>query len=811
MEIRDRIVTSLSVLVVEDDPGLNRLIDKNLKRAGFHTESCLTGADAIARISENQNRLILVDYMLSDMTAKDLVETLLKKGCGVPFIVMTGYGNEKLAVQMMKLGARDYMVKESDFLELLPSVITKTLNALRTEQKLLDVEKALRRSEKQYSDIINFLPDATFAINPDGKVIAWNHEIEKMTGVSATSMLGKGDYEYALPFYGTRRPILIDLVLRHDKQIEKMYSNIYRNEGVFIAESIDLCDYGNNLTIWAKASPMVDEKGEIIGAIESIRDITKRKRMEKALQQSEEKYRTILESIKEGYFEVDITGNFTFFNDSMCKIFGYPREELAGMNYRKYMDKKHAWNIYRTINQVYTTGISSEACDLEIVRKNGNRRFLESSISPIKNTEGNAVGFRGFVRDITERRRAENERRKLEVKLQRADKMEAIGTLAGGVAHDLNNVLSGLVSYPELLLMQIPDESPLRKPLLTIQKSGEKAAAIVQDLLTLARRGVLTTEAVNLNQVIADHLKTPEHEKLMLFNPNVHFEVHLEENLSNIKGSPHHLSKSIMNLLSNAAEAIHDGGKVTLSTKSQYLSRFDAVSVNANEGEYVVLTVSDEGIGIPQSDIERIFEPFYTKKIMGRSGTGLGMTVVWGTVQDHQGYIDVQSTEGEGTTFILYFPVAEEELLMEKQSIPTAEKYMGRGETILVVDDVFEQREIATNILHKLGYSVSSVSNGEEAVDYMRDHSANLLILDMIMDPGIDGLETYKRILEYHPFQKAIIVSGFSETKHVKMAQKLGAGSYIRKPYLLETLAKTVRNELDEAPKTPSNIPLLQT
>jgi CheY-like chemotaxis protein len=384
----------------------------------------------------------------------------------------------------------------------------------------------------------------------------------------------------------------------------------------------------------------------------------------------------------------------------------------------------------------------------------------------------------------------------MEAQLQRAQKMEAIGTLAGGVAHDLNNILSGLVSYPELILTDLPEDSPLRKPILTIKNSGEKAATIVQDLLTLARRGVSSMEVVNLNDIINEYLKSPEHEKLKLFHPDVQLETYLEEDLLNILGSPVHLSKAIMNLVSNAAESMPGGGKVSISTQNRYIDRPIRGYDNVAEGDYTTLTVSDTGIGISPEDMESIFEPFYTKKTMGRSGTGLGMAVVWGTVKDHEGYIDVKSAKGKGTIVILYFPVSRKELTKKKPGL-SIEDYMGKGESVLVVDDVEEQREIASRILKRLSYSVTSVSSGEEAVDYMKGNSASLLLLDMIMDPGIDGLETYKRILELHPNQKAIIVSGFSETERVKEAQRLGAGAFVKKPYLLEKIGIAVRGELE--------------
>jgi len=381
--------------------------------------------------------------------------------------------------------------------------------------------------------------------------------------------------------------------------------------------------------------------------------------------------------------------------------------------------------------------------------------------------------------------------------LQRAQKMEAIGTLAGGVAHDLNNVLGGIVGYPDLLLMQIPNDSTLRKPIEIMRDTGKKAAAIVDDLLTLARRGVPTHEAVNLNDVITEYLESPVHEKLRKYHPRVEVETDLESDLLSIWGSPVHLSKAIMNLISNAAEAMIEDGTIRIITKNSYIHGTGKGREEMAEGSYVVLQIFDSGQGIPPEDIERIFEPFYTKKVMGRSGTGLGMAVVWGTVEDHNGYIDVKSILGEGTTFTLYFP-GEKKMSAKKETKLNISKYMGRGESILVVDDVKQQRDIANLILTELGYSVSTLSSGEEAVAYIKTHPVDLLLLDMIMDPGIDGLETYRQILESYPGQKAIIASGFADRDRIKEAQKLGAGEDIKKPYTLEKLCVAIRNELDK-------------
>jgi two-component system, cell cycle sensor histidine kinase and response regulator CckA len=474
-------------------------------------------------------------------------------------------------------------------------------------------------------------------------------------------------------------------------------------------------------------------------------------------------------------------------NQTFYQMVGYERDSLRGRSTRIfYKDDAE----YERVGKALYSPISRPEIafvETQWVRRDGTVFDCIVRSCPLdKNDPSKGIIF--AVADISEAKRLEN-------KLQRAEKMEAIGTLAGGVAHDLNNILSGIVSYPEILLMDLPAGSPLRNPLLTMQKSGERAVEIVQDLLTMARRGVSVTEVVNLNRTIAEQLSSPEMAKLKSFHQNVKITTVLAEDLLNVKGSATHLSKSIMNLISNAAEAMPDGGTITVSTGNIYLDTPVKSYEHIEEGDYVKLSIADTGTGIGKKDREKIFEPFYTKKKMGRSGTGLGMSVVWGTVKDHSGYIDVQSVEGKGTIFTLYLPVTREEL-KEAEPGMSIEELKGQGERILVVDDVQEQREIATAILTTLGYHVASVPCGEKAVEHMNHHATDLLVLDMIMDPGIDGLDTYKKIVELHPAQKAIITSGFSRTDRVKEVQRLGAGQYLKKPYTLSKLGLAVKEEL---------------
>jgi len=515
-------------------------------------------------------------------------------------------------------------------------------------------------------------------------------------------------------------------------------------------------------------------------------NIIRRKSAEENLRKSEEKLRAIFEASPNPVVLYDNQGHPKYLNPAFTQVFGWSLHELEGKAIPFVPDDQKEITSAK-IKELYE---SEKIVRIETKRLTKDWRYLDIIISAasIRDSEGEVSGIIVNLTDITDMK-------KLESQLLQAQKMEAIGTLAGGVAHDLNNILSGLVSYPELLLMDIPADSPLRKPILTIQDSGQKAAVIVQDLLTLARRGVAITEVVNLNDIVYDHLDSPEHEKLGSFHPGAEFEINLAPDLLNIMGSPVHLSKTIMNLLSNAAEAISDAGTITMSTSNQYLDRPVKGYEDVQEGDYVVLSVVDSGTGMSEKDLARIFEPFYTKKIMGKSGTGLGMAVIWGTVKDHNGYIDVQSKKGMGSSFTLYFPVTRKKRAKDDALLPI-EEYMGQGESVLVVDDVAEQREIATWMLSKLNYSVTSVSSGEEAVEYMKNNSADLIVIDMIMDPGINGRETYERIINLNPNQKAIIASGFSETDHVKAAQKLGAGQYIKKPYTLEKIGTAVRDEL---------------
>jgi len=541
--------------------------------------------------------------------------------------------------------------------------------------------------------------------------------------------------------------------------------------------------------------PTRDEDGHIIKLNGTVQDITERKQAEEELKKSEEKYRELANLLPQVVFEADEKGTLTFVNRYAYDAFGYTEKDFEeGLNAFQMLiskDRDFAWEkMQRTMS-----GEKSVGTEYTALRQDGGTFPALIYATPIIN-EGRPVGIRGMIADLTELKRTQAALKESEEKLARLKKMEALGLLAGGVAHDLNNVLAGIVSIPDILLEDLPKDSKVRKPLEIMQDAGKRAAAIVEDLLTVARGVATPKEPLNINDIVREYLNSPEFEKLRHFHPSVTVKTNLDPHLFNTNGSNVHFRKVIMNLVSNASEAIEGSGNVVISTTNRYIDKPLKGYEDVNMGEYVILSVSDDGSGLSPEDLEKIFDPFYSKKIMGKSGTGLGLTVVWNVIQDHNGYIDVISGEG-GTTFELYFPITRNEF-PEKILATPVKDLKGNGETILVVDDVEKQREISCQMLDVLGYKPFAISSGEDAVEYLKEHTVDLILLDMIMDPGINGRETYERIVKIHPNQKAVIVSGFVETDEVKKAQKLGAGQYLKKPLTLEKIGLAIKEELNK-------------
>jgi signal transduction histidine kinase/ActR/RegA family two-component response regulator len=522
--------------------------------------------------------------------------------------------------------------------------------------------------------------------------------------------------------------------------------------------------------------------------------VTEHKKVIEELLKSEKRFFQIIEAVNipMGF---GMKGKSEFFNRSFIETFGYTLEDMPTIEtmwklsypdseYREKIKKEWLTAIEETDD--FTKPFKKQYCTVRC--KNGENKEVEIDFSP--------VGERGltFFRDLSIENKRKTENELLEQKLLRAQKMEAIGLMAGGVAHDLNNILSGIVGYPDLIRVSVDEESEIIPYLEAIKKSGLRAAEVVADLLTIARGVASTRKPCSINYIIDQYLDSPEFENLKPKMEKIELEKKYNNNILNISCSEVHIKKCVMNLVMNGIEAMENGGKLTISTKNEYVDTPFSTGQYIEIGEYAVITVSDTGHGIADEDRERIFDPFYTKKVMGMSGTGLGLSVVWNTVQDHHGSIIVKSSKA-GTTFNLFFPASRKAYVEDEQNEETG-NIMGNGESVLIIDDESVQQEIATSMLSHLGYKAHYVGSGTEALIWLESHKVDILLLDMLMPSGMNGFETFKEIINLYPGQRAIIASGYSQNMDVENTLKLGAGRFIKKPYTMNVLGRAMKQEL---------------
>ncbi|MBT3192897.1 MAG: response regulator [Verrucomicrobia bacterium] len=496
----------------------------------------------------------------------------------------------------------------------------------------------------------------------------------------------------------------------------------------------------------------------------------------------------VLEAFLDIFFHIDRDGVILAYRVGTMSDVYIPPEELIGKRIQNIPWDHVGAQFEAAIKRVHTTG---SRVDIEYrLRSDEGERHYASRLLPLRNGEIAVI-----VRNVTERHVTQQRERELQERLMRSERMESLGILAGGVAHDLNNILGPIVAYPELIAEELPETGQTRKFLGEIEKSAHRAAAVVQDLLTMARRGNYILEPVDVNHLVENYAGSLAFKELQGRHPKCTLQLQLGEDLPPALGVSHQLNQAIMNLVMNAYESVSHTGSVTVITECAEVREHASIYVTIRSGQYVILRVRDTGTGIPPENLEHIFEPFYSKKKMGRSGSGLGLTVVYGVVRDMGGYVDVDTQPNTGTEMRLYLPVSDLAIEDERTVV---ERCTGH-ERILIVDDTREQRQLAKHILSDLGYAVETASNGREAIAQLQDHAVNLVLMDMIMEDDLDGLDTYKAILKIHPNQKCLVVSGFSETDRVRETLECGAGGFISKPYSIDQLSSAIREELDRA------------
>ena len=518
--------------------------------------------------------------------------------------------------------------------------------------------------------------------------------------------------------------------------------------------------------------------------------VNRRREADMAMRQQDEKYRTIIENIEEGFLETDLAGNFTFFNNSICKILGYSREELMGLNNREYTNSENSKRLNEIINEVRRTGEPAQVKDFEVIRKDGVTRAIEFSLYPIKNNKSKPAGFRGVVRDVTEIFKAEREKKKLEKQLQHSQKMEAIGSLAGGIAHDFNNVLMGMQGNASLMLFDIDKSHPHYKKIKSIERYVENGSSLTRQLLGFAKGGRYGVRATDLNELI-------KRTSSMFGRAKKEIKIHSKylKKIWAVEVNQGQMEMVFLNLYINALHAMPEGGDLHLLSENVVIDEGSAGNLKLKQGEYVKVSVVDTGTGMDKEIQEKIFDPFFSTKGKGR-GTGLGLASASEVIKNHGGIIDVYSEISKGATFNIYLPASNKKVIREKE---LTRKILKGTETILLVDDEEMIIEVNQEILKALGYKTMIARSGKEAVEIYKNNQekVNMVIMDMII-PGMSGKEFYDNLKKIDPAIMVLLSSGYSISGQAAEILERGCNGFIQKPFKLRELSVKIREVLDE-------------
>ena len=639
-------------------------------------------------------------------------------------------------------------------------------------------KNVMRESRERYKTFFQGSNDAIYVNKVDGTFEDVNDATLKLFGYTKEELLSAN----------------VKSLYKYPAERKKFQKLIESNDSVIDFYVIFKKKDGSEIQCLLTSNIRLDEDNNIIGYQGIIRDITQRINAQKKIEEQRKFLRQILDINPNIIFAKDKNGRYTLANQTGAELANSTIKNMIGKtSYHLFNDDNELILSLLEDKTVFETAKEKVNPEDIFTDSKGEKRVFHTIKRPIFNEKREVSHVLGVSLEITEQNRVAKEKLDLEQKLEKARRMESLGILAGGVAHDLNNILGPILGYPDLILEMLADDSPIREDVKMIKASAERASDVVQDLLTLARRGKYEMRSLNINDMLNEYITSSNFALLQSRYQDVKFDAILDEKLNTIDGSEAHLSKTVMNLVINAFESMHHGGTITLKTYNKTFSKPAQLLNKIPKGKYTVLEVQDTGYGISEDDLPHIFEPFFTRKEMGRSGSGLGLSVVFGVVGDHGGYIDVRTETGIGTSFFLYFPHATK----KGKSKPLVDINLRGTEYILVVDDNKQQRKLAKRLLSSLGYKVSTAKNGSFAVGHVKKKKFDLVILDMIMEDDIDGLDTYRQMIKIVPEQKAIIVSGYAETDRVKEAKRLGVGHYLRKPYTLKNIGTIIRTEID--------------
>jgi two-component system NtrC family sensor kinase len=619
------------------------------------------------------------------------------------------------------------------------------------------------------------MPIGLVLVDADLTILDWNPAAKKIFGFTKEDVVGKDIRGLIIP--ASELPIL-----------KEFLKDLKKGEKTMYAVNKNLTNDGRTIICEWHDTPLFDESGNLIGIMGMVQDITDRRRAEEALRDSERRFRDFLENMHLCTVMLDRKGNVIFCNDYLLNLTGWTRDEVVGRDWFDLFIPEDLRDEMKTYFSGLLAGVGSLHHENPILTRKGDQRHIVWDNTLLRNSGRNIVATASIGIDVTEHRKTEGQ-------LRQAQKMEAVGQLAGGIAHDFNNILSAIVGYAHLLKMRMPDDSPLLLPVEHILDSAERAATLTHSLLAFSRKQAINIRPVDLNEVIN------KIEKLLvrIIGEDIEMWTKLAEGSLAAMADAGQVEQVLMNLATNARDAMPRGGVLTIHS-GRFL--MDETFIEAHgygePGAYALIAVSDTGQGMDECTREKIFEPFFTTKETGR-GTGLGLAIVYGIVKQHNGYINVSSEPGKGTTFRIYLPLATREKEAESRTGGGAEAIPRGTETLLVAEDDEALRELSSSVLREFGYTVLDAVDGEEAVRKFaeRKDDIRLIILDMIM-PKKNGKEAYDEIREMKPSVRALFVSGYTADIIRDKGMLGGDVEILLKPISPAVLLKKVRELLDK-------------
>jgi PAS domain S-box-containing protein len=636
---------------------------------------------------------------------------------------------------------------------------------------LRETLNALRESERRYWELFENGSDAIYVHDLSGRYTMVNQAGEDLIGYTRAEIL---------------RMSIFDVIPQDqfNKISEKLRKKL-ANHAPTIYELEAITKDGRRVPVEV-SSRLIFENDVPVGVQGTVRDISVRRRAEAELRASEERFRELIENANDIIFTCDISGNFTSLNRAGQELTGYSNEEALKMNFAEVVPPGH---IEKTREMLSRKAVADVATiyELEIITKSGERAELEVSSRTILD-DGKPVGVQGVARDITERKRMQGALRASQVQLQQSQKLEAIGRLAGGIAHDFNNLLTAILGYSDLSLRHIDPQNPVAHHIEEVKKAAQRASSLTRQLLAFSRKQILEPKLLDLNHVIRDMNKLMNR----LIGEDIEFDANLDPDIGGVMADPGQIEQVLLNLVVNARDAMPNGGRVTIETANIYLDdAYVRERPPMKPGHYVMLTITDNGMGIDAQTLTRIFEPFFTTKEVGK-GTGLGLSTVYGIVKQSGGFVWAESELDLGTTFKVYLPKLTAPVEVEEPAVSHPAVVRGTG-TVLLVEDDTTVRRMTAEFLELAGYKVLESGNGSGALAIAQSYESeiHLLVTDVVM-PLMGGRELAEQLAKLCPGIRVLYISGYMDDAMVRHGIIDKDIAFLQKPFTAEGLVQKV-------------------